>query len=134
MRNIVGQARKMRSEMESVASTFDDETAIDRVSWFPKWNPGSVEYAKDERVSYNDELYRCIQPHTSQVSWAPDVAISLWVRVDNPEEEWPEWKLPTGSTDAYAKGKKVSHNGKHWISDYENNVWEPGVFGWSEVE
>jgi hypothetical protein len=29
-------------------------------------------------------------------------------------------------------GAKVSHNGKHWISDVDNNVWEPGVYGWSE--
>jgi hypothetical protein len=28
---------------------------------------------------------------------------------------------------------KVSHNDKHWVSDYDNNVWEPGVFGWTEA-
>lgn len=27
-------------------------------------------------------------------------------------------------------GAKVSHNEKHWISTYDNNTWEPGVFGW----
>ena len=42
-------------------------------------------------------------------------------------------KQPTGAQDAYAKGAKVSHNGKHWISDVDNNVWEPGVYGWSEA-
>ena len=36
------------------------------------------------------------------------------------------------STDAYPKGAKVSHNGKHWISDLDANVWEPGVYGWTE--
>ena len=30
------------------------------------------------------------------------------------------------------KGAKVSRNSKHWISDVDNNVWEPGVYGWSE--
>ena len=38
-----------------------------------------------------------------------------------------------GSTDAYPMGAKVSHNGKHWVSDYDANIWEPGVFGWHEV-
>ena len=35
--------------------------------------------------------------------------------------------------DAYPLGAKVSHNEKHWTSTVENNVWEPGVYGWEEV-
>lgn len=30
-------------------------------------------------------------------------------------------------------GDKVSHNDKHWISDVDSNVWEPGVYGWTEA-
>jgi hypothetical protein len=30
-------------------------------------------------------------------------------------------------------GDKVSHNDKHWESQVDNNVWEPGVYGWVEV-
>lgn len=40
----------------------------------------------------------------------------------------------TGAHDAYNEGDKVSHNGKHWISDINANVYEPGVYGCSEVE
>ena len=50
-----------------------------------------------------------------------------------PSDEYPEWKQPVGAHDAYAQGAKVSHNGKKWTSDVENNVWEPGVYGWTEV-
>ena len=42
------------------------------------------------------------------------------------------WVQPQGSADAYMKGDKVSHNGKHWVSDIDNNVWEAGVYGWEE--
>ena len=38
-----------------------------------------------------------------------------------------------GAHDAYEQGAKVSHNGKHWISDVAANVWEPGVYGWTEA-
>ena len=38
------------------------------------------------------------------------------------------------STKTYSKGDHVTHNGKTWVSDYDNNVWEPGVFGWTEIE
>lgn len=101
---------------------------------FPEWNPDGYSYFAGERVSYNGNLYRCIQAHTSQADWAPDTAVSLWVAISNPAEEWPEWKQPTGSHDAYNKGDKVSHLEKHWISDVDANVWEPGVYGWSEAE
>ena len=50
-----------------------------------------------------------------------------------PSEEYPEWVQPTGAHDAYAQGAKVSHNGKKWTSDIAANVWEPGVYGWTEV-
>ena len=48
-------------------------------------------------------------------------------------EEWPEWRQPTGAQDAYQYLDKVSHAGKHWISVANDNVWEPGVYGWEEV-
>lgn len=38
-----------------------------------------------------------------------------------------------GAYNAYEQGAKVSHNGKKWTSDVANNVWEPGVYGWTEV-
>ena len=37
------------------------------------------------------------------------------------------------STNPYMQGDKVTHNGKTWISDIDGNVWEPGVYGWSEA-
>ena len=80
-----------------------------------------------------DTLYKCLTAHQSQDSWSPDVSPSLWVHVDDPSVEFPEWIQPTGATDAYMKGDKVSHNEKHWVSDYDNNTWEPGVFGWTEM-
>ena len=58
--------------------------------------------------------------------------MSLWVSISDPAEEWPEWSQPLGEHDAYSKGAKVSHNGKHWISDLDANVWEPGQYGWTE--
>lgn len=99
---------------------------------YPDWNPEEYPYFAGERVTYDGLYYRCIQNHTSQSGWAPDIAVSLWVPIDDPAEEWPEWKQPAGAHDAYNKGDKVSHNDKHWISDIDANVYEPGVYGWTE--
>ena len=125
------RARHLRRIIEANAETMSDERALDAVELFPAWVSDTI-YAVDERIRYNDTLYKCLQLHTSQPDWTPDVAVSLWVRVSI--EEWPEWVQPTGATDAYNLGDKVSHLEKHWISDYDNNTWEPSVFGWHEAE
>lgn len=57
----------------------------------------------------------------------------LWKATADPAEEWPVWSQPQGAHDAYAKGAKVLHSSKRWTSDVDNNVWEPGVYGWTEV-
>lgn len=126
------RARQLRGLFEQLAISLDDSTAIEYPEMFPKWAP-DVLYAKDFRIRYNELLYKVLQNHTSQSNWTPDIAPSLYVRVDNPQEEWPDWRQPTGSTDAYALGAKVSHNEKHWISSVDDNVWEPGVYGWDEA-
>ena len=125
------KARQLRRKIEQASISLPDADAIEAVELFPRWND-SAEYHVYDRVSYNGILYKCLQDHTAQASWTPDVSPSLWVRVDDPGEEWPEWRQPTGSTDAYAKGAKVSHNGKHWISDDDGNVWEPPTM-WTEA-
>lgn len=102
-------------------------------SFYPVWIPKGYEYFAGERVTYNGAYYRCIQNHISQTDWTPDTAVSLWVSTSDPSEEYPEWKQPSGAHDAYQKGDKVSHNDKHWTSDIDANVYEPGVYGWTEA-
>ena len=107
-----------------------DEAALEAVDIYPEWRTDTA-YSVDERIAYNGLLYRCVQAHTSQAEWSPDLTPALWARVS--VEEWPEWVQPTGAQDAYMAGDKVSHNGKHWVSAVDNNAWEPGVYGWTEV-
>jgi hypothetical protein len=111
--------------IKAVRTAVDDDTAFSVKDLYPAWNPDGIEYAVDVRVLYDGELYKCLQAHTSQTAWNPADAPSLWVRIDDPAIEWPEWIQPVGSTDAYPQGAKVSHNGKHWISLIDGNVWEP---------
>lgn len=123
------QAKKLRAFLEQMSENATDEQALDNILAYPKWTVGKS-YVKDERVRYEDVLYKVLQNHTSQSDWTPDVAVSLFVKVSI--EEYPQWVQPTGSHDAYQKGDKVTHNEKHWVSDVYNNTWEPSVFGWSE--
>ena len=84
-------------------------------------------------MRYDEILYKYLQNHTAQASWTPTDAPSLWAKVLIPTPaEIPEWEQPE-STNPYMKGDKVKHNGKTWESTIDNNVWEPGVYGWGEV-
>lgn len=124
------EAISFRRKIEQASAWADDADALEMVELFPKWTYPRA-YIIGERIQHNGTLYKCIQPHTSQADWAPDLTPAIWVRVS--VEEWPEWIQPQGSADAYMSGNKVTHNGKRWTSDIDNNVWEPGVYGWTEV-
>lgn len=127
---MIAPAKDYNRVMLDVAIGFlDDEQAESVTVLFPDWEDGKA-YAVGDRVKYNGLLYRCVQAHTSQSDWTPDAVPALWVRTST--EEWPEWIQPTGAHDAYNKGDKVSHNAKHWVSDIDANVYEPGVYGWTE--
>lgn len=115
--------------MKSSRLTADDETALSAVEIYPVWTT-DVAVSTDDRYQYDGKLYKCVQAHTTQADWTPDVTPALWVVVSL--EEFPEWVQPTGSHDAYNTGDKVTHNGVKYVSDVDANVWEPGVYGWSE--
>ena len=110
----------------------DEITASEHAELFAEW-AYPVAYTVGQLRRYNGTLYKCVQAHTSQADWTPDTAASLWSVAADPAEEWPAWSQPVGAHDAYAKGAKVSHNGKHWTSSVDSNVWEPGVYGWTEA-
>lgn len=123
------EAIVFRRKIEQASAWTDDADALEMIELFPKWAFPKA-YIVGERVQHNGLLYKCVQAHTSQEYWAPDATPALWVRVS--VEEFPEWIQPQGSADAYMAGDKVTHNEKRWISDIDNNVWEPGVYGWKE--
>lgn len=107
----------------------DDTTALRMVEFYPEWASGQA-YTVGYKVLRSGKLWRCLQDHTSQDGWEPESAPSLWAKVLIPDENVvPEWEQPD-STNPYMAGDKVTHNGKTWVSDIDNNVWEPGVYGW----
>lgn len=110
----------------------DDNTALRMVEFYPEWAAGQA-YTAGYKVQRSGKLWRCLQSHTSKDGWEPEDAPSLWAKVLIPDETIiPDWEQPD-STNPYSAGDKVSHNGKTWVSDIDGNVWEPGVYGWTEV-
>lgn len=126
------KALQLRTMIEKASVSLEDADALGAVELFPMWGVGNS-YAAGDRARYGGVLYRCLQGHEAQEAWTPADTPSLWARVLIPDPgEIPEWEQPD-STNPYMKGDKVRHNDKVWVSAVDNNVWEPGVYGWDEV-
>lgn len=125
-----GKAKQLWALIEALSASLSDETALTGVELFPPWSVGKS-YATGDRLQYEGTLYKCVQGHTSQADWTPPLTPALWTAVSL--DEYPAWVQPTGAHDAYGKGDKVTHSGKRWTSDVDNNTWEPGVYGWTEA-
>jgi hypothetical protein len=124
---------RLRELIRQAATSLPDTDALDGIELFPGWAVDK-DYSAGDRVRYADHLYRCEQAHRSQADWMPDATPALWTEVAKPGEI-PVWKQPTGAQDAYQTGELVHYPdeaGPVWRSIVDNNVWQPGVYGWEE--
>ena len=127
------KAQEFIQSLLNLRTSATDPQAMEASAIYPEWK-ADKQYEVDDRVLYNNVLYKVLTTHTSQADWQPDAAPALFAKVlILDENKIYAWEQPE-STNPYMKGDKVSHNGKTWISDIDNNVWEPGIYGWSEVE
>lgn len=97
----------------------------------PKWNqPRGAHDAYENRfqVFHNGKIWESI---IKSNVWEPGV--SGWIEITGTGDvQVPAWIQPTGSHDAYQKDASVSHASKLWNSTLDSNVWEPGVYGWTQ--
>lgn len=101
---------------------------------------GNMELVENLYYTQDGVLYRCTRSTGTAVYNALSELVGLYVEVvtsgTEPEEptgeEIAEWVQPD-STNPYMTGDRVLHNGSTWESTVDNNVWEPGVYGWAEA-
>lgn len=126
------KAKTIIKALVTLRESATDEQALAVPNLYPAWKESKA-YVSGERILYNNVLYKVLQDHTSQADWTPDAAPSLFAKILIPDANViPAWEQPD-STNPYMLGDKVTHNGKTWESTCDNNVWEPGVYGWTEV-
>lgn len=128
------KAHELRRMIEKAAESLDDTDALAAVELFQAWATDTA-YILDVRVRYGNKLYKCVQAHTSQAEWTPDVTPALWTEVAEPGTI-PVWKQPTGAQDAYMAGDKVHYPGENdpvYQSTMDYNTYAPDVYGWVMV-
>ena len=125
-------AARLAIKQTVLAGVLAEEDLGQIVDLWPAWAAG-VSYAVDEIVRHEGSLYKVVQAHTSQSDWAPPDVPALFAKI-TPPGLIAEWVQPVGAHDTYSLGDVVTHGGKTWESTVDNNSWEPGVYGWVEVE
>lgn len=124
--NTTSEVEELRTSLNAVTATLSDEAAAEYPILFKEWKSG-VNYAVNDRLRYRQGLYKVLTAHTSQDTWTPDAAPSLFAILLNPDPTIIyDWIQPD-STNGYATGARVRHNGEIWTSTANNNVWEPGT-------
>ena len=127
--------------LDYIERTADDETLLEMEDVFEEWDVGRA-YKAGRVLRFNGDLWRVGQPHTSQDDWLPPDVPALYVKIA-PTGVIPEWRQPQGKHDAYRIGDKVTHKGNVWectdgSMDEELgvklNTWEPGVYGWEQID
>lgn len=85
----------------------DDATALRMREYYPMWESGKA-YSVGFKVQYGDLLYKVTTAHTSQADWTPDVAHTLFTRIDETHDGSEYDPIPY-------EGNMVLENGKHYM-------------------
>lgn len=133
-RILISDQMPLALSMFVMQADLPDEQALQVEVFYPEWTVGETYKIRDIR-RYKDDIYRCLLDNNATAEHTPDISTALWKKILPPEEPggYLPWVQPLGATDAYKKGERVIHKDKTWESAVDNNVWEPGVYGWTEV-
>ena len=67
--------------IKTLRDTLADEVALNYVVLYPDWKVGK-DLGVGERIEYDGRLYKVITAHTTQSTWTPDVAPTLFEPID----------------------------------------------------
>lgn len=137
-------ARELRHALQTFITSnadimADESKMMEFSTLYPTWEellatkktyPAKTVFRWGINAAGEPQLWSFISDYQPQEIYTPDQDISHYKKVGVTEDGVSIWTQPLGATDAYMLGDEVSHKGDIWVSDYDNNVWEPGVFGW----
>ena len=90
--------------LKAARLTADDNTALTGIELYPVWAVG-IAVAKDSRYQYNGKLYKCVQAHTTQADWTPNVTPALWTAIDVTHAGTIDDPIPAVAGMEYVYGK-----------------------------
>lgn len=121
---LIEKARELRTLIEEAVQSLDDEKALKGVCLYPKWNGNGVKYEAGMRMQYNGELYKVKDgmAHTSQADWTPDVAVSLFEKVNETNAGTSTDPIPYSGNMALEKGKYYIEEGIIYLCNRDTGI------------
>ena len=93
----------------------DDQTAVRMTEFYPSWAAGQA-YTAGYKVQHGGKLWRCVQAHTSQDSWAPSAdTASLWERIDETHDGTQYDPIPYDGSMALTAGLYYIQDGVTYL-------------------
>ena len=115
-------AQAARAGMEKLAMYAPPELAVQLPAAYPLWSGDGVVYQDgtgaqpQSKARYGGHLYKCLQGHTSQPSWTPDVVPALWAVIDETHAGTIGDPIPAARGMIYYKDKYyLDPNGKTYL-------------------
>lgn len=87
----------------------DDNTALRMREFYPEWAENTA-YAVGYKVRRNGKLWRVLQAHTSQATWEPENATSLWEQINETHDGTIDDAIPYDGNMALVNGKYYTQN------------------------
>lgn len=107
----VDEVQEMLVRQQINTLTVDDATAYRMREFYPAWEAGN-DYPVGYKLTYNGELYRVVQAHTSQASWLPGAGTeSLYARIDEQHDGSKYDPIPYDGNMALESGKFYAQDG-----------------------
>lgn len=110
----LGEAKRIRKNIEKTAAFADDKTALESVWMYPVWKPGMV-CGSGQRLVYDGKLYKVTQAHTAQSDWTPDVTAAMFARIDETHAGTAGDPIPYDGNMELVEGTYYSQNGVVYI-------------------
>ena len=96
---LIEKARELRALIEKAVQSLDDKDALECICLYEKWNGDGELYKVKDGMG-----------HTSQADWSPDVAVSLFEKIN-------ETNVGTKADPIPYSGNMVLEKGKYYIED-----------------
>lgn len=74
-------ANKIVDYLKNTRNFIAEETALNYIELYPTWKIGK-ELIVNERINFEDKLYKVLATHTAQETWEPNVALTLFEPID----------------------------------------------------
>lgn len=118
--------------LQMFAQTLTNEEAMEIATLYPPYEVGKYYpagmFVTDGKNEVGDpQLYKVVQPHTSQADWKPSDTPALYEPIGLTEDGYVEWSQPSGAHDTYNEGQIIWYQGQLYISTVDNNAYAPGV-------